>query len=387
MRKVAILTKYYNNYNYGGMLQGYALCSVIRKLGHTCDIVSYDPANNGNPVYPNKLAQAKQYGFTDFVSKFSERLIAKCNFRIRPLLDLRRNRFRLFMDEVAMSTKVYDDSNMNLLNSEYDAFVSGSDQIWNPNAVRNLYLQTFVDNHNLKIAYAASIGRKSFSEQESEIMIPWIKRFDYLGIREKTGTELLSKYMDKKIETVIDPTMLLSSEEWSSLASERLTEKPYAVCYFFSDSSFVREYAAKYCKINNLELLFIPYAKQEYNLYDGKGSGKRLDDIGPKEFVSAIRNAEIVFTDSFHGAVFSIINRKSFFVFERNKEGHVSMNSRLYDLLDGFDLSDRLVSIENIERINSSETIDYDKVHIKLEAKKQQSLAYLKNALNDNEKI
>lgn len=83
-------------------------------------------------------------------------------------------------------------------------------------------------------------------------------------------------------------------------------------------------------------MVVIPYAKQEYNLSDSKGPGMRMNDVGPREFVSLVKNAELVFTDSFHGAVFSLIHQVPFVVFERNKSGHVSMNSRLYDLLELF---------------------------------------------------
>lgn len=379
MKKVAILTKYYKNYNYGGMLQGYALHRTIENLGYDCDIISYDVWKNPNPVYKNILQQCKQYGFRSAFEKVLEKLISKQGYMIKGVVEERKLLFNHFMDETGANTKEYDDSNLSELNNLYDYFVSGSDQVWNPNAVRNLYLQGFVYDDSKKIAYAASIGRDRFSEHEAGVMIPYISSFSYLGIREKTGANLLKKYMNKNITTVLDPTMLLSHEDWDEIASERIVDEPYALFYFFSDSYEIRSKVEAFCKNKGLKLVLIPYAKQEFNYEDSKGDCIRLDKVGPKEFLSAIKNSDYVFTDSFHGSVFSIMFSKEFVVFERNKKGHVSMNSRLYDLLDTYGLGDRLISDYKI--LDSLEDIDYVSVNKILEDKKKESIIFLKNAL------
>lgn len=379
MKDVAILTKYYKNYNYGGMLQGYALHRVITELGYSCDIVSYNVNENKNPVYKNVAQQCKQYGMTSAAKKVLEKVIAKFNFIIKDVLISRQVLFDKFMEMNAAGTEVFTDENLTTLNNEYKMFVSGSDQVWNPNAVRKLYLQGFVSDNRKKIAYAASIGRDKFSKYEADILIPYIKRFDYLGIREKTGKELLEEYMDRNIDTVLDPTLLLGQDEWSIVATERLINEPYALVYFFSDSFKVRKKLEKFCEQRGLKLVLIPYAKQEFNLGDHKGKCIRLDDVGPREFVSAIKYADYVFTDSFHGAVFSIIHGIQFFVFERNKKGHVSMNSRLYDLLDTFHLRNRLLVMDST--IETTDDIDYKRVDNILTKEKEKSTNFLKKAL------
>lgn len=381
MKDVAILTKYYKNYNYGGMLQGYALHKVVQNLGHSCDIISYNVGENKNPVYSNLLQQCKQYGIKSASGKVIEKCTGKMKFLIKDILDIRRQKFDEFMNETNSNTEVFNDSNLTRLNDEYKYFISGSDQVWNPNAVRLLYLQGFVDDTKTRIAYAASFGRDNLSKFEANKMIPYIKKFNYLGIREKTGTELLKKYIDNPIETVLDPTMLLTQNEWNSVSSKQIVNEDYAIFYFFSNSYNIRKKSEEFCKKNNLKMALIPYAKQEYNFYDSKGECIRINDIGPKEFVSMIKYAKYVFTDSFHGAVFSIIYNKPFVVFERNKKGHVSMNSRLYDLLDTFELKDRLINdYENLDDIGE---IDYSSVNILLDKEKNKSLSYLKKSLNN----
>lgn len=379
MKKVAILTKYYKNYNYGGMLQGYALHKTIEQLGFDCDIISYDVWKNPNPVYKNILQQCKQYGIKTAFEKVIEKAISKQGYKIKNIVDERKRLFNEFMVQTGANTEEYDDSNLSELNGIYDFFVSGSDQVWNPNAVRNLYLQGFVTDDTKKIAYAASIGRDEFSEYEAKILVPFISTFKHLGIREKTGANLLKKYIDNDITTVLDPTMLLSSEDWNEISSDRIVNEPYALFYFFADSYETRCKVEEFCRKKGLKLVLIPYAKQEFNYGDCKGECIRLDKVGPNEFLSAIKYADYVFTDSFHGSVFSIIYNKEFAVFERNKKGHVSMNSRLYDLLNTYGLSDRLIS--NFEALDSLVSIDYKAVKEVLTKKKKESVDFLTNSL------
>ena len=381
MKDAAILTKYYKNYNYGGMLQGYALHKVIKDLGYSVDIVSYDVNANPNPVYPGLRQQIKQYGAGAAVEKAGEKAIGKCRFLISGLLKDRARLCDQFMEDTGAGTELYDDAGSAALRGEYKAFVSGSDQIWNPNAVRNLYLQTFIEDPRRKISYAASIGRDAFSEHEADILIPAISGFGAISVREKTAADLLGKYIPAAIETSVDPAMLLSAEEWDEAASKNPVKDRYVLVYFFSDSRAVRKRARAFCVRHGLRMIMIPYAKQEYNLTDAAGPGERIAKTGPREFVSLIRGAEFVLTDSFHGAVFSLIYKKPFVVFERNKSGHVSMNSRLYDLLALFEQSHRLIDLSLIGELDNLYEVETEKIEAILLREKARALTYLKNSI------
>jgi hypothetical protein len=381
MKDIAILTKYYKNYNYGGILQGYALYKTIIGLGKTCDIISYDAKKNPNPVYSSIMQQCKQYGISAAIKKTREKCIGKLKFIIKDTLNERIVLCDKFMKETGADTELYEDSCLEKLNRRYVAFISGSDQVWNPNAVRNLYLQNFISDDKRKIAYAASIGRSSFSNKEANILIPNIERFDFLGVREYTAKSLLEEFINKDIKVVIDPTLLLTEEEWQSVAAPRQIEPKYALFYFFSDSYIIRKRLKDFCRKKQLAMVIIPYAKQEFNFGDGKGDCIQLKSVGPHEFISAIKYADYVFTDSFHGAVFSIIHQKEFVVFDRNKMEHVSMNSRLYDLLALFNLSNRLISLDKISEMENIADIDYNNVNATLNRERKKSLDYLKNAI------
>lgn len=380
MKDVAILTKYYKNYNYGGMLQGYALHKVISDLGYTCDIISYDVGSNKNPVYSSLLEQCRQYGLLSAIEKVSEKAVGKCKIFIKDILSARRKLFDEFEADADTDTRYYDDTCLDELNDEYKVFVSGSDQVWNPNAVRSLYLQDFVKNRERKISYAASIGRDSFSNIEVERMIPSIKDFVHIGVREETAKKVLERYIDDSVTVVLDPTMLISKETWAEVATDRLVSEKYALYYAFSDCLKVRKRTASFCKKHGLKMVMIPYAKQEFNINDNVGDCIRLKSVGPREFLSAIKNADFVFTDSFHGAVFSIIFNRQFVVFERNKSGHVSMNSRLYDLLDIFHLKERLIKFT--ENMNFQlKVIDYNEVNAILKERRTASLSFLSDSI------
>lgn len=380
MKDVAILTKYYKNYNYGGMLQGFALYKIISELGYTCDIISYDVGCNKNPVYGSLLEQLGQYSFFSAIEKVSEKAVGKCKIFIKDILYARKKLFEEFEAEVGADSRYYDDTCLDELNDEYRVFVSGSDQIWNPNAVRSLYLQGFVKGKERKISYAASIGRDSFSDMEADRMLPFIKDFMYIGVREETAKRILGKYIKNPVTVVLDPTMLITKEAWAKVAAKRIVNERYALYYAFSDCLAVRKRTASFCKKHGLKMVMIPYANQEFNINDNVGECIRLEKVGPHEFLSAIKNADFVFTDSFHGAVFSIIFNRQFAVFERNKGGRVSMNSRLYDLLETFGLKDRLMRFTDDTKIRLK-VIDYNEVNVILKEKRAASLRFLSDSV------
>ena len=138
--------------------------------------------------------------------------------------------------------------------------------------------------------------------------------------------------------------------------------------------------------MNNFKLIYIPYAKQEFNFYDLKGMGETVDAPSIQEFIKLIDNAEYVITDSFHGAVFSIIFEKKFFVVDREKNTKVSMNSRLHDLLNKLEIKDRLVSLDESNIKNIDKDINYKKIKIKLNDLKNDSINFLKKSLETYEK-
>lgn len=381
MKKIGIITLYNNNYNYGGILQAYALCKTINDMGNECKVIDY--SGNRNIIYTSLKERIRQYNLIEIFKKSRDIIDQKVNSKkIQLIVNKRKEMFDIFCNEYIPHTRKYIDDNIYELNKELDFFISGSDQVWNPNCALGVFLQDFVDNDKKKISYAASISRNNLSEYEKNKMIPLIRKFKYISIREETGKRLLESCGIENVYTVVDPTMLLTKNQWEKIATKSIEEKPYVLCYFFSNSKKYREKIDNFCNEKKMKLLFIPYAKQKYTNTDSKGKGIPVNNVGPREFLSLIKNAEYIFTDSFHGLVFSIIFNKKFIVFERDRSNeNTSKNSRIYDLLKLFSLEDRLIRGESDFEDVIEKDINVRNINHIISGERERAFNFLNNAI------
>lgn len=389
MKKIGIITLFHQNYNWGGVLQAYALKKTIEKNFEdvSVDILNYK--SNYNPIYPTLLDQMKQYSLKEVIFKTIEKVFKNKKNVTNQVLKKRIELFDKFMMENLTNTTVYDDNKLENLAKEYSYLICGSDQVWNPNVARKGFFLDDINDECVKIAYAASIARNDLSEHERNIMLPMIEKIDYVSVREKTAKKVLDKYIksNKKIYETLDPTLLMPRNEWLKiLPKNNKNDEKYALAFFFSDSLKYRNEILKICESKGLKLKFIPFAKQTLLKNDNKGKCERIYDVGPYEFLQLVSEAEYVFTDSFHGAVFSIIFQKEFIVFERDKNTKVSKNSRLYDLLDKFEVQDRLVKDMNMLNKTLNKECDFSKIEKILNNQRENSLKYLKNAIDFDKK-
>lgn len=381
MKKVGIFTLFQGNYNYGGNLQAYALCKKINSMGYDCKVISY--ISNFNPIYPSLKSQLKQYTKTEASKKIFEKFISKYKSKeFKKIYNVRKIKIDEFKSNLIPHTEVYNDSDLDEISKSFDYCISGSDQVWNPNCARKGFLQLFSKNVT-KISYAASVSRNALSEIEAKIMIPAINNFDYVSVREETAKEFLKKDINKDIEITVDPTLLLDKKEWEEISKDDNSKKKYALCYFFSNSTIYRKHINEFCKNNKIELLYIPFAKQEYNRFDLRGEGTPITNLSPEEFLGYFKNAEYIFTDSFHGAVFSIVFENKFLIFDRDRNTKVSMNSRLHDLLNRLNLNERFISLDEIDNLESKvkNDIDYSRINKDLIELRNKSINFLNNAL------
>ena len=365
----------------GGVLQGYALKTLLETSFLNCKAELIYYRYGRNVVYSNKVKQALQYGPVDIIRKLY------AGFSKNPIgtkIKTRKELFRSFTNSCAENKKVYSDENLEEAAMLYDCLICGSDQIWNPNVSQAGFYLKGIGRECRKVAYAASIARDDLSEYERSKMLPLIGEFDHISVREATAKRILDKYMPngKPVYEVLDPALMLTKEQWHELIKETPQKYDnYVLSFFFSESYEYREIIAKYCAEKGLKQVFIPFAAEKYIKSDEQGDCIREFDVGPKEFVSLIANASAIFTDSFHGAVFSILMQKPFCVFERDKAGKVSKNSRLYDLLAKFDLSDRLVKDPATASDVIETPIKFNEIEAKLNIYRASSLDFLRNAL------
>ncbi len=369
--------------NYGSRLQNYALQHVIEKKTNT-PVESLCYVKGISPLYPNYISRCRQYSFIEIIKKFTqlfgEKVFSK---QTEKLLRNRIKKFDDFIINYIHCSKLLRVEDRLEWKDKYDLLIIGSDQVWNPNVIDDVYVGEGTGIKRI-ISYAASIGREYVSDYEANYIVGHIEKMDAISVREQSAKRILENAgLRKSVEVVVDPTMLLTREDWDEVAAQRVIKEPYVFVYSFSDCKF-KQTIVDFFAAKGIKVYFIPYAKRVWNSYDGKSPMEPLYDVGPREFLSLIKNAEMVFTDSFHGAVLSIIFNKPFYVFERNKKGKTSMNTRLSDLLTSFGLNCRLIKTMPV---NVYQEINYSEINKQLEERREKSLHWLFEQIQDDRSI
>lgn len=350
LKKIGIMTII--DKNYGNRLQNYALQESIKKIGRDVET-----------IYP--------------IESRSNRIKLTIKSEILKLkLDKRRPFWKWDDFDFKYIKKIYcelSEKNKDIL--EYDKVIVGSDQVWNPILYYfdpyKMFLK-FVSDKN-RIAYAASMGIDKVPEQWRKEFSKSLLEFRMISMREISGAEEIGKLINKEIPVVLDPTMLLLKEEWADLAkkSRIKRKKPYALKYYLGKHNLDFDIEiSNYAKKNGLELIELSHD---------------TPFIGPIEFVWLIEHCNIMFTDSFHGSVFSILFHKDFWVFERPLQKDTGlMNSRIETLLITFKLRDRKISnIKDVRNKDMSEKINYFSIDEILNEKRNSSQNILARAIDD----
>ena len=375
--KIGIVT-WFHYKNYGTVLQAYSLRKFLENKGYDCRLINYIPVSNEN-LWEKFL--------NGNVKKGIERRIENHHFNSLPLsiredITERNKRFEKFIEKNIKLTKLIEkDADLQKLNKDIDCFICGSDQIWNPENLNNIYFLNFVNDKNKKISYAPSFGVSELPRNKKENIREWINRFDRISIREEKGHDILKSLTQKDVQVVVDPTLLLSKKNWEELLINPNINEDYILCYFLGDRE---EYWNQLKRIKNLtgyKVIIIPIKFNSY-LQDGE----LRTSTSPSEFVGLIKNAKLVLTDSFHGTIFSLKFEKDFYVFKRFKDTNKgSQNSRIYNILKLVNLEERLLDDTHI--IKSKEDINinnYNEVNKILEHKIESSVDFLTKALNES---
>lgn len=199
--KIAILTLFYQNYNYGGILQGYALQQELNKLGVDSEILNLDRKNLSG--FSTKNPSEKQ--------STVKRLVLKINRVISNIyLSERRKAYHVFIkNHTKCSNDVYTDANIMSANKDYDFFITGSDQVWSEVSGRDATFLRFVEDNCKKCSYAASIGSDQVSNEYLRYMSEAIQSFCYISVREKRAVSILQEAVNKNVSVVLDPVFLL----------------------------------------------------------------------------------------------------------------------------------------------------------------------------------
>lgn len=219
---------------------------------------------------------------------------------------------------------------------EADAFLAGSDQIWNPLFPNGKDPAFYLDFalHGIRASYAASFAVDEFPQELREVTAQYLKRFDYIAVREKSGLSVLKTLGITNAVTVLDPVFLLDRAQWEAMAERpEGCEAPYLLVYDFDNSPAVRKLAGRIAAERGLHIYSvfkIPYAERCFPL------------CGPENFLGLVQSADFVLSNSFHATAFSVIFEREFAVVERTEK----INTRMRDFTTMLGLSDHMVTTE-----------------------------------------
>lgn len=360
--KIGIITQPLIN-NYGGILQNYALQTILKRIGCV-------------PITLNQEHTPLELSRMHFIASYFKRLLRRLSGEKQMFLNpLKEDRYvfttcpsiKKFIDKYISKIDVKDDlMKCPELTRSYDGFVVGSDQIWRPlysPNILNLFLD-FASDATIKVAYAASFGTDvwEYSSSLAEKAKLLIKRFNGISVREKSGVNLCKANLDADAVHVLDPTLLLSKDDYVSLCPKVKNLEKYIAVYLLDKNKSKIKAVERIAKNANCKIRYI-----------GERSFNDCQSI--ECWLSSILGSEFVITDSFHGSVFSIIFNRPFITFYNRERG----NARLESLLSDFDLLDNLVIPESHIEINRE--VDWNKVNNKIRVRKEISLKFLKNAL------
>lgn len=349
--------------NYGTVLQNYALQRVLREKGATVHTI-----RQSSRCAPVRFIR-KYFIPTKTASVFQKLRLLNADFAYRE----KNARIRAFQDKY--TTVICYKTSDELQNSEAktDVLICGSDQIWNPQFVRYpMFTLDFAHEAAKCYSYAASIAVDYITETDKALYRNKLQKFKKVSVREKTGVKVLSEFVDKqRLRCDLDPVLLLEDKDWRKLASNRFENQKYLFVYMLRPMEELLYQAVELGTLFGLKVIYIG----NY-CYDIKGIST-IYDAGVEDFLSAISNATLVLTNSFHATVFSVIFETQFLSVAISKTG-----SRVSDILQEIGLLDRIVDGEiNADKV--MQTIKFADAKKVLAQKRIDSLLYLDEIVMD----
>lgn len=336
-----LIVTIYDMDNYGNRLQNYATNKIINELsGHCVKNLNTYPLYHFRVIVKNLLqgrlcSVARNIRFLDFDKKYARYL------------------------QLNKATKIF---------SRHGHAICGSDQIWNPHWMTDNYFAPFVPKER-RIAYAASFGVSDIPDEKKTYYKNKLSGIRAISVREKTGATILKELLGIDVPVLIDPTLMLDRQEWKKVAKKPryYKEEKYVLTYFLGCVEIEkRKYIENICKQKKLKIINLEMVEPNSFWYH----------TGPAEFIWLIEHCEFMFTDSFHGSVFSIIMQVPFIVFDR-RDSIGEMGSRLETLLATMKLPERKFAYQTISEILN---VDYSHIPYILEQERDKAKKFLAHA-------
>lgn len=354
--KIGILTFHETN-NYGSWLQTYALFRFLKGEKYKVEIIDYKCKNIIERELITRQNLKKIYNKYFIKSNFFKILMKQIGLKIYSNLFFK------------LSKKKYNCDNIKLSNDKYDIFLIGSDLVWNNKIIGNdfTYLLDFAKKGKGKISYAASIGCSEIPDFWEKTLLDTLLNFNNISVREISLQKKLEKLLNRKIEVVSDPTMLLTKKEWYKFIKKRKIKDQYILIYFIDEKKELLKIAKKYARKKGYKIFIVAEGE----------SNKEVNYIIPPsihEFLTLIYYAEKIFTASYHGILFSLYFEKQFSYCNREP------NERMYTLAEKFYIMKAEIHHSNY---CSESEIKYTEINKKIKKYRKESQKILKNMIEE----
>lgn len=346
--KIGIIT-WFTGPNYGTNLQAIALQYFLHQQGNDVSIINYDVApptvkNCGRNIIEKIKNQPHKYLTKYALYKYKAQIL---NRNKKMVSEIQKN--CNFTDRIQSEEELIENCN------KFDLLICGSDQIWNPNWYNKFYYADYPEILTPRISYAPSLGVNNIPKDKLREIITGLKKFDAISVREEKGADILTPYLEEKPSVVLDPTFLLSEDDWASIFPLKNDHESndYVLAFFLAENKQHFRATQDFAKRHNLKYIIVPYVGISY-----LQKGEKLAGTSSGDLLNLIRNAKYVITDSFHITIFSLIHKKQFYTFQRFKEdAYSSQNVRITNLLKLVHLENRMIpyemtSIMDLEDIN-----------------------------------
>lgn len=362
MKRIGIATPF-RVANYGTKLQAYAIAEYMKIAGGgEAEIINFSPSDDHRLHVLLRKSFSLKRNRVRFYKLLSNINMNKTIDRKKQVERIRS--INMFDSFLPLGKRISSWAELEETSVQYDCVVCGSDQIWLPDNIKDHYYTLEFCNDRIKRgSYAASLGVEVLNERQKKAYKNFLKKLDFISVREDIGRDLLKSFFhEKEITWVCDPTFLLSRQQWQKIEQRPAfldnVSKKYVFCYFLGINEEHRRSVYDYARKAGLSILsvanFKGFCEADTTLTD-----VQLYDLTVNEFLYLIHNAQIVCTDSMHATIFSIIFETKFVTFERfEKSDQDSRNSRIYSLLQVMGLENRLYTGRTI----FEEQIEFEKV-------------------------
>lgn len=380
MKRVGVITIVRVN-NYGAELQAYAMQKVLQNLGYDAELIDYLFYKHPRHIATKGSRPLFSMDLKKRLTEFLYPRIAKLKYFLQNSDSQKRReeRFEAFQKKNTRFSPEYRTIEaLMAAKMNYDVCLVGSDQVWNPGNYSSLdpYFLKFASKEIRKVSYASSFGVSDLPVNTHEYYRAALQGLDAIGVREKQAVNLVKNISGKEACWVLDPTLLLSADDWRKVA-KRYNDVPekYVLLYELTPCPYLKTLAEHIAGLMHCKVVRIT---KDANCVEQKGNIINIADAGPAEFLALFKDAGFVVTNSFHGTAFSVNMNRPFFVVAPSRKQN---NSRQQSLLGLFGLEDRMLSEGESMPKEEQLKIDYSIVNQKLMMERQKSLDYLITAI------